>query len=366
MRTGRVENFSAQVAELIRHEHEYVQFENSWGGSQQLTNFHTRRRTCTWRSSCKYDTPYGRIGRSYRKIQLEPTVHVDQKGAHGNFVGGLRRGKHASTFLVVILAALEEFLTEVAQPFFYRIMTWWLLLQSWGNLRFADHRGLVRVEGGSLVAKLTRSKTLGTDKPVSSRLIIVDSETYIRKRNWVVEGWNYSRKKLPSSEITFSRLQAVITKAFNAKSFVTTRRSHCKLVSWRLYPIAVPGSSIYVPTFLDASQRQKLSADSSFGSGLKKRISWAAGPRTGGGGGGGVANDTTGWRNTRSHRSNGMSSNSFGTKMQWTPCQSRIRSASFQISSALNKSTKEKSLVPSDFSARVVFRRRSGQRATGT
>ena len=68
------------------------------------------------------------------------------------------------------------------------------MLQSWETLRFADHRGLepnnVRIEGGTFLARLTRSKTLGSDKPVSSRLVVVDQEAYIRNRTWVKDGWH--------------------------------------------------------------------------------------------------------------------------------------------------------------------------------
>ena len=74
-------------------------------------------------------------------------------------------------------------------------MAWWLLFQSWG------HRGLeprnVRCEGGALIAKLTRSKTLGSDKAVSSRLIVVDPEAYFRNKHWAVDGWNFVKAKAP-------------------------------------------------------------------------------------------------------------------------------------------------------------------------
>ena len=126
---------------------------------------------------------YGRTAGVSEKFSSNPPYVSIKKELMATSLGS-RGSKQAPRFPVVILAALEELLTDLSQPAFFRIMAWWLLLQS----RFADHRGLVprniHVEGGSLFAKLTRSKTLGTDKPVSSRLVIVDSEAYVRTRSW--------------------------------------------------------------------------------------------------------------------------------------------------------------------------------------
>ena len=97
--------------------------------------------------------------------------------------------------------SLEDLVADEAQPVDFRIMAWWLMLQSWGTLRFADHRGLepsnVRFEGGMFLAKLTRSKTLGSDKQVSSRLVVVDQEAHIRNRTWVKDGWQLLQLQAP-------------------------------------------------------------------------------------------------------------------------------------------------------------------------
>ena len=52
---------------------------------------------------------------------------------------GSRESKQAPSFPVVVLAALEELLSDISKPLLIRIMARWLLLQSWGTLRFADH-----------------------------------------------------------------------------------------------------------------------------------------------------------------------------------------------------------------------------------
>ena len=109
--------------------------------------------------------------------------------------------KQAHRYPIIVLAALEEFFADSCQPVYLRIFAWWLMLQSWGTLRFSDHRGLepinLRIEGGSLLAKLTRSKTLGSDKPVSSRLVVVDREAYVRNSSWLADGLHLLRLQAP-------------------------------------------------------------------------------------------------------------------------------------------------------------------------
>ena len=61
---------------------------------------------------------------------------------------------------------------------------------SWGTLRFDDHRGVNPLEvsfvGGSLSARLMRSKTLGSDRSVGSRQIFIYASCFIARREWRV------------------------------------------------------------------------------------------------------------------------------------------------------------------------------------
>ena len=198
---------------------------------------------------------------------------------------GPSESKQAPRFHVVILAALEELLTDLAQPVFFRIMAWWPLLQSWGALRFADHRGPelrnIHTEGGSLIAKLTRS--IGTDKLVSSRLVIVDSEAYVRTWSWVVERWRLLQEKAPYQRdyLQKTSVRHCLRRAESALGLVVISR--------------LPAFRVRVPTFLDATQRRKLSADSSVGleraDARKEPTGWL-GPQK-------AAKDTTDWQNSR-------------------------------------------------------------------
>ena len=77
---------------------------------------------------------------------------------------------------------------------YLRIFGWWVLLQSWGTLRFSDHRGLVpkqiTVDDTGFTGVLSRSKTLGADKTVGSRRVFVHAACYVRERNWLSVGWS--------------------------------------------------------------------------------------------------------------------------------------------------------------------------------
>ena len=51
---------------------------------------------------------------------------------------------------------------------YFRIYSWWILVQCWRTLRFSDPRGLrpadVLMDSDGFVARLTWSKTIGSDR----------------------------------------------------------------------------------------------------------------------------------------------------------------------------------------------------------
>ena len=64
---------------------------------------------------------------------------------------------------------------------------------AWRTLRFAGHRGILpkdvnSVLNGSLLAKLTRSKTIGADLDLTFRLVMVDSASFVQKPKWFAVG----------------------------------------------------------------------------------------------------------------------------------------------------------------------------------
>ena len=64
--------------------------------------------------------------------------------------------KQAPGMFISMLAALEELTVND------RVYAWWILFQSWGTMRFSDHRVLepsdIRVTSSMTCAKLTTSK----------------------------------------------------------------------------------------------------------------------------------------------------------------------------------------------------------------
>ena len=101
--------------------------------------------------------------------------------------------KQAPRLFVSIIMALERYVTDTAQPAYLRVYAWWLNLQCWCTLRFSDHRGIkpamVRVKGGSLSASFSWPKTLGHDKPVRARPLVVDPCCFFAEPLWMTTGW---------------------------------------------------------------------------------------------------------------------------------------------------------------------------------
>ena len=78
-------------------------------------------------------------------------------------------------------------------PLYFRIYSWWILVQSWATLRFDDHRGInpkhIKVTSSSFTALLNRSKTIGDDKSIHSRPLIIDSACYLHSKELMQTGW---------------------------------------------------------------------------------------------------------------------------------------------------------------------------------
>ena len=104
-----------------------------------------------------------------------------------------RAKKQAPRMLISMIAALEKVVVGSGAPPYFRIFAWWLLLQNWGTLRFSDHRGIIPSEASlqsdGFLAKLTRSKTLGADRDLQSRPVVVDAACFVVEESWMKHGW---------------------------------------------------------------------------------------------------------------------------------------------------------------------------------
>ena len=111
-----------------------------------------------------------------------------------------REPRQALRIPVLILEGLEFTVMDQTSVFHLRVYAWWVLLQCWATLRFSDHRGLnpgrdFLVEGNKLVAKLTRSKTIGEDKKLRYRMVLTTECCFVSQPNWFSVGWALLKEK---------------------------------------------------------------------------------------------------------------------------------------------------------------------------
>ena len=92
-----------------------------------------------------------------------------------------------------VLAGLENLVTSPKIAPYLRVFSWWICLQHWGTLRFSDHRGIspssVSFQGIDFVSVLTHSKTIGKDKRVQSRPVVVHGLSFLAVPDWLRVGW---------------------------------------------------------------------------------------------------------------------------------------------------------------------------------
>ena len=145
-------------------------------------------------------------------LLLEPLLPCDWtsiltefKNKFGKHIRG-KPPRQVPSFPTILLAAFEDMVLAVDKPVFLRVLSWWLLVQSWGTLRFDDHRGLLPrefvVTSTGLQARLTRSKVSGSDKHLNYRTVIIHPSAYIQRESWLSVGW----KLLQCRHILFPRL----------------------------------------------------------------------------------------------------------------------------------------------------------------
>ena len=93
-----------------------------------------------------------------------------------------------------MLFFLEQLLMNETSSIHLRVYSWWMLVQNWAMLRFSDHRGLnpsqVALREGSFHARLTRSKTIGQDKTITSKPLVIDACCFLSHREWLTRGWS--------------------------------------------------------------------------------------------------------------------------------------------------------------------------------
>ena len=101
--------------------------------------------------------------------------------------------KQVPRVLTAMIVGLEHLVVCVQTPRYYRAFAWWLLIQNWATLRFSDHRGILpssaKIDVTGFTAQLTRLKTLGADRTVVSRPLVIDRCCFLAVAGWMQEGW---------------------------------------------------------------------------------------------------------------------------------------------------------------------------------
>jgi hypothetical protein len=109
--------------------------------------------------------------------------------------------RQAPRFPLGLVLALEREVVDVSVAAYYRCYAWWVLVSLRGSLRFDDHRGLppsqVEFTARGLEAKLTRTKTSGPGKRVSTLPLLICQDAYLVHRDWLRVGWELWQAMAP-------------------------------------------------------------------------------------------------------------------------------------------------------------------------
>ena len=113
----------------------------------------------------------------------------------------VRAPRQAPRFPSILLGAFEDNVMDSSLPVFWRVLSWWLLFQSWSTLRFDDHRGIIpedlEISEAGLVGKLSRSKVTGRDKRVAFRVLVIHPSAFVHQKDWLITGWAVLSKEAP-------------------------------------------------------------------------------------------------------------------------------------------------------------------------
>ena len=100
--------------------------------------------------------------------------------------------KQAPRIFASLLISLERLVVDPLVPPYMRLYGWWLCVQHWGTLRFSDHRGIspssVKIVDTEFSAVLSRSKTIGRDKKIQSRAVLIHRSAFLAIPDWVTQG----------------------------------------------------------------------------------------------------------------------------------------------------------------------------------
>ena len=174
-----------------------------------------------------------------------------------------RAPRQAPRFPSILLGAFEDNVMDSSLPVFWRVLSWWLLFQSWSTLRFDDHRGIIpedlEISEAGLVGKLSRSKVTGRDKRVPFRVLVIHPSAFLHQKDWLATGWALLLKEAPYARDYFHR--PTIFAALKGKNSPIIRHSPSNLRLSRWLRIEVYGFSEHLQAhYYTPPQRPQLYA----------------------------------------------------------------------------------------------------------
>ena len=136
---------------------------------------------------------------SWRRFRVSPAKHTSpplqsylivQKELLASSLPG-RLSKQAPWMLISMLPALEQLTVDDRTLPSFMIYSWWVLVQSWGTLRFIDHRGLkpaTSPSGRNPWSRGSLSRTTGDDKDVAFLLVHISDCYFFVSPSWAQHG----------------------------------------------------------------------------------------------------------------------------------------------------------------------------------
>ena len=122
-------------------------------------------------------------GRTFRPRHLADLRHLDG-----------RSNKHPVFFFRVYFRALEQVVMKKCKPFLRHCSRW---MSDAGARCFSDHRGIKPsiVTGSTLSASLTWSETIGSEKAILSKPLVIGSCCCVSYVAWLATGWSLLTSK---------------------------------------------------------------------------------------------------------------------------------------------------------------------------
>ena len=122
------------------------------------------------------------------------------------------------------VAASEALVVNEQAAIVLRCYAFWRCLESWGALRFSDHRGLSPTEctvtEEAFKGVLVRTKTTGREKKVPKRVLHIDRKCWLLHPEWMSVGWKLWQENAPCANKVSRPLGEIR---------VQVRRSDCSL-----------------------------------------------------------------------------------------------------------------------------------------